>query len=493
MEDDLILVALDDELDVDVARREALLDDASALLNSQWPRSGGWREAVGKSCSGLPLHLVGLLNDSVVVHASLHPCTIQGDSRNVILQSLVVKDALRGHGIGRRFLRKVEERTATRGAGYIYLSTTDQQEFYRRCGYMECEPVNLDLPVLRGEERRSALSGLEGLLRRRLDGTAAVAPSLPHTWFQKRLRAFPKTDEAKPFFWSSKKHEEFLLQASSSSPHAAVEGFCSDALLLKQIGPSCGLTALVMILDTLSFADGSCLRRSFTITSEEGGKVEWGDSSPLAAKTGLTTWEQRRGLLFEEAIARRITTDGEVFSTLGLAEAARDICGAEVTVKTDLNEVEDLMSALRACLLGSASSSPSSCFILLAFDADNTNGYHPCFHGGSSAHWGVVVGALIHGERSSDSSSSGGGDDMTVLLLHSASSLPIACSLRELVKSNLQLKSADARRARLSNWVLPRPRPSSVHSSAAAAPAHDTDDGSSFPLDLAGGFVAIRA
>jgi predicted N-acetyltransferase YhbS len=468
---DLRIVALDGE---EGDRRDLLIKGAAALLNSQWPRSeasaSSWLTSLDKSSVRLPLHLVGLIEGIVCSHASLHAATIQGDSRNVVLQSLVVDSSRRGKGLGRRFLSMVEEWASGFPFGYIYLSTTDQQAFYTRCGYKECAPANLDVPVL--ASRKTALSGLEGLLRKRVEGgeDAAATPiatsSLPHTWFQKRLRAFPAREEAKVVSWE-KGYEKFFARELAPllggfERSLVAKGFCSDLVWLRQIGPSCGLTALVMIADTIANNKGEApaaplCRRDFTLRGD--GEMALADFSPYTPLPLQSI--DLRGCLLKEAIHRKITTDGEVFSTACLAEAASDLygLGKRVNLHTGFTSAEQLFSALKTMLR----KEPADILVLIAYDADNTNNHKPCFHGGASAHWAIVAGAAWDAMKEE-------GGDIAAILVHSASYVPVACSLKELAASNFQLMKADARRAKYNSWVIPE----------------------SGDLDLAGGFITIQ-
>lgn len=376
---------------------EVLASAAAEILQQQWPRRSvdTWVQTLRASRASLPLHFIALLDSSsgprVVGHASLHASVVNGDSRNVVLQSLVVDRTLRGHGYGRRLMQALECWAAEAGFFYIRLCTKDQQRFYSACGYRTCEPANVDAPVLAA--RRSAADGLEIFLRRRADGdlphpangagaghrpagaatdgtsAGSTHSEAPMTWFEKRLRAFPHPKDAVLLHWSVCEaaavgvsptatvasaadgsagadavdvkvgDEARSIQASlhsqaatwvqvASLPRPGVEklepvnftyklrGCLHELVWMRQIGPSCGLTALVMASDSLrarrlasvSAAEPSA-RMPLTSAVAPGGKVE--------ALSGLPKLLQLHG------VARRLSAAGDAgASAAGGAEAS---------------------------------------------------------------------------------------------------------------------------------------------------------------------------
>lgn len=145
---------------------EKYINQAAALLNSEWPRNLGMR------CSGLKnfsvdisssdqfayrlpisLVLVSKNNDKVVGHVSL--VSIATIKQRAIenfpfLQSLVIDSGLRGRGLGKRlvlfcenYIKEFNKRQENMNdlniftnCKDLYLTTKDQQFFYEKIGYV---------------------------------------------------------------------------------------------------------------------------------------------------------------------------------------------------------------------------------------------------------------------------------------------------------------------------------------------------------------------
>ena len=58
-----------------------------------------------------------------------------------LLRSFVVEDDLRGIGLGRRLVREILDRLASRGLREFYLLTTTAEEFFRKRGF---KPIDRD-------------------------------------------------------------------------------------------------------------------------------------------------------------------------------------------------------------------------------------------------------------------------------------------------------------------------------------------------------------
>ncbi|CAB3401548.1 unnamed protein product [Caenorhabditis bovis] len=123
--------------------REDLLQSSVKLLNEEWPRSDGSREhSQKKSCRHEPpmsFVLVCKKSDELVGHARI--CRLPNNPAGLWIESVLIRKDLRGIGLGRFLMEKIEEWMAQNGFDEAYLSTDDQVEFYRRCGYSECDPI----------------------------------------------------------------------------------------------------------------------------------------------------------------------------------------------------------------------------------------------------------------------------------------------------------------------------------------------------------------
>ncbi|XP_070576605.1 N-alpha-acetyltransferase 80-like [Ptychodera flava] len=127
-------------------KRPDLKEGCANLLNSEWPRSKTARlHSLDKSSDDLPYSLVMVEKDSdgeehVLGHSRL--CRVIGESKAVLIESVVVDKARRGQGLGKKLMRLSEQHAIDTGRNVVYLCTKDKQDFYQHIGYIYCEPVN---------------------------------------------------------------------------------------------------------------------------------------------------------------------------------------------------------------------------------------------------------------------------------------------------------------------------------------------------------------
>eukprot|EP00043_Microstomoeca_roanoka_P002947 m.41592 g.41592 ORF g.41592 m.41592 type:complete len:253 (+) comp11839_c0_seq2:36-794(+) len=120
---------------------DALLSEAVDILNATWRRSDAARRAaLLKSSPDLPASLLLIHQHDnnaqhVVAHAHVSQAVEKPDT--VLIESVVVKESLRGHGLGRRIMESCEAYAQSLGYTGAYLSTEDKQDFYKRLGYQE--------------------------------------------------------------------------------------------------------------------------------------------------------------------------------------------------------------------------------------------------------------------------------------------------------------------------------------------------------------------
>lgn len=113
------------------------------LINAQWKRSETARlRSLENSCDTLPVNLILVKEGKVIGHAKLSRLPSIKDA--CFVESVVISESLRGQGFGSYLMQKAEEYCIKQlHLKFIYLSTTDQQKFYRKLGYVECEPVSI--------------------------------------------------------------------------------------------------------------------------------------------------------------------------------------------------------------------------------------------------------------------------------------------------------------------------------------------------------------
>lgn len=83
--------------------------------------------------------------------AGLEPCAPDG-----LLRSVVVRDASRGAGLGRRLVGEAERRAAALGIETLYLLTDTAADYFRRLGFDDC-PRDAAPRAIRNTREFSAL------------------------------------------------------------------------------------------------------------------------------------------------------------------------------------------------------------------------------------------------------------------------------------------------------------------------------------------------
>ena len=125
------------------------------ILNAEWPRSRALRErSVHGSREELPacMALVQKFGSEVRVLGTARVSRLPGNSSAAWIESVVVHPVLRGKGVGKHLMHRVEQVCQQRwGMDRAYLMTVDRQVFYSRMGYSFTEPVvfyggNVSLP-----------------------------------------------------------------------------------------------------------------------------------------------------------------------------------------------------------------------------------------------------------------------------------------------------------------------------------------------------------
>ncbi|KAK3540290.1 hypothetical protein QTP70_029614, partial [Hemibagrus guttatus] len=124
---------------VPLHHRWDLLEACAELLNTQWQRSMGARlHSLRQSSDSYPACLVLLKGDMLIGHARVS--RVLG-RRSAFVESVVVRDELRGQGYGRALMEGVERYARTKGFTRLYLTTHDKQYFYAHMGFELSRPV----------------------------------------------------------------------------------------------------------------------------------------------------------------------------------------------------------------------------------------------------------------------------------------------------------------------------------------------------------------
>jgi len=123
-----------------------LLEECCLLLNHEWKRSFDARKQhLSRSCDTYPCHLlfveadVDAENISLVGHLRLNK--VLGDDTSLLVTSVIISPKRRGCGLGRKLLELAEAFAASDNFQYLYLSSEDKGEFYKKCGYEKSHAV----------------------------------------------------------------------------------------------------------------------------------------------------------------------------------------------------------------------------------------------------------------------------------------------------------------------------------------------------------------
>ncbi|ROT85898.1 putative N-acetyltransferase 6-like isoform X2 [Penaeus vannamei] len=130
---------------VPLHRNTQYTDACMRILNEQWPRSNALRmRSLTSSSDNYPTNLVLLRKTSddateVIGHSRIN--TLPQGQRDVWIESVIIRQDLRGKGFGRTLMTATEDYARACGFETAYLSTHDQQVFYGKLGYEFCPPV----------------------------------------------------------------------------------------------------------------------------------------------------------------------------------------------------------------------------------------------------------------------------------------------------------------------------------------------------------------
>lgn len=121
-----------------------LLEACADLVNAEWPRSRAARiHGLQKSCQNFPVCLVLLERaadeEQLLGHARLS--RVVGQCASLFVETVVVCQAQRGKGYGRKLMEAAERYARTRGFRRLCLTTHDKQHFYAHLGYVLSKPV----------------------------------------------------------------------------------------------------------------------------------------------------------------------------------------------------------------------------------------------------------------------------------------------------------------------------------------------------------------
>jgi N-acetylglutamate synthase-like GNAT family acetyltransferase len=158
-----------------------LIDKTAALISDEWPRGLSARvTSLKASNDDFPVNIILISKDEdVVAHCRLSK--VSDDPSGILIETVVVKKALRGHGLGKRIMTEAESFVKGHDFSTLYLSTHDKQEFYKHIGFEECSPVS----SLGANGAKFSAAQLSGLLS--AFGGNATQSNDKRTWMKKNL------------------------------------------------------------------------------------------------------------------------------------------------------------------------------------------------------------------------------------------------------------------------------------------------------------------
>lgn len=361
-------------------------DAAVALLEEQWPhekviRANRLRSMTELSCDSLPCHFVLLRADpaakgerTVIGHSLLQQADGRSDGKSAIMYSVVIRRDLRGKGYGRVIMKETETYALMQGYSHMYLSTEDQQGFYHRLGYQECEPIT----SLGKNSKRltpNQVEALENLFARRV-GTGA-APKSGNTWMKKRLiEEYPMQDP-----YPKEKLAKHVCYALSGDDRVEADGLESYGLFVstpwqQQAGPSCGLVTVSMVAEAIK------LINSHSVFSKPVVDME-----PCACSGSLSdeSFSGEGSLsLLQVASQLGISRDGEVFCAYNLAYLARKT--HRLTMEVQSTGPETVSTILSSLAVGKP--------CIIPYDRSVAN-HQPALAEGTRAHWAIITGLVV--------------------------------------------------------------------------------------------------
>jgi GNAT superfamily N-acetyltransferase len=426
------------------------LDCIAALLHTQWPRGGSIQDYLFKitSDSDEPPCSYILLNhhkqDKIVPvgHVRITECLDESSVRAVAATYVVTTPQNRGYG---RVLMNLLEQIVlqTNKYHYIYVWTHTAFKFYRKCGYSVTTKVSLHRPCLKRLESKQVMN-MESLFKSRLQNlinpnnnesehpvnnnvterrqceTVLLPPDAATeetVWLRKRLvESVPLVTVT-----SEDRRSELHAVMQKHPTYKTWKYHLCNLPWSRQIGPSCGLAALRMV---------------------QANAVPTNDLAQTTAPSLPS--------LLDYAVQNGYSHDGELFNVLHLVDVAQTVCNLVCRIESvrALSPGDVLSHLLHNRLM------------IFAYDSQPIT-RQPCLNGGSTAHYGVIVGLLLGRTIDNTSEAPATIDEITlgegdtaedffestslclVLVQHGLSSKLTIAPWADFVASNQQLRQAD--------------------------------------------------
>jgi N-acetylglutamate synthase-like GNAT family acetyltransferase len=322
--------------------------------------------------------------DNVIGHASIASAQESAEGKACVVYSVIVDQTLRGKGIGKLLMGKIEQVAVDMEFAIMYLFTNDQEQFYRKCGFIKAPKVSA-LGANAHRLNSEQLKGLEALFAQR---SAKVAPewNADHDsiWMRKIIiESFSKFVDSYESLWAEAKT-------------ISIKKECNVIAIpwQKQIGPSCGIL-LVRLLREL-FTSG--YRKSQIVFDSATGELKEQSESihpPLGISNKIFT-----GSLLDLCKSQKFSLEGEMLNYANLQSIIHQVLPF-LSVQSFPISSKSTLEIINILKSGS--------IILAAYDKDKDNRPTTRPIGESQhAHWIAIVGHIdssillgIHGMSSS--------------------------------------------------------------------------------------------
>eukprot|EP00659_Diplonema_papillatum_P014722 gene14722-22519_t len=371
---------------VELGSDEKLVTEACQCLMEQWPGvSLDRRKALVSAAGGRSFGLVTDAGECIGHVRMQSVADTHGEGPACAVTSVVIAKRHRGNRYGSVLMAVLDGHARSLGYTYVYLWTSTAAPFYRKCGYLPCDRVNLDKPALR-HLNEEAVSALEAMLQSRVakiekaqqNGFYEDNPQqgVDVVWMRKRLvESLPsvaRTDEA---------IETMVHSVVSQNRFPSFTYFIHNVPSQRQIGPSCGLTALRMAHDFYLNKDGSNTTPSASLLDA--------DSHSKTRTTSNNSSSTTSAGLLDEAIKHGFSQDGEMFSVPNLSTLATRF----LNLRAELHTIADEEAACRH-IVGALRSGR-----LVVFPYDREPGTSmPALYGGLYSHYCVFTGYGVREE-----------------------------------------------------------------------------------------------
>jgi len=143
MGEETVLVEVAAIHELEGSERDESIASAVSILNFEWPRSETIRRrGLESSSKDLPCSLIIFVGGKRKVLGHAKVSKVPALPGELFVESVVVHPGLRGLGLGKLLMLKVEEYCKERlRATVLHLTTHDKQVFYSCCGYTFSQPV----------------------------------------------------------------------------------------------------------------------------------------------------------------------------------------------------------------------------------------------------------------------------------------------------------------------------------------------------------------